>query len=80
MDACLLSDRVCGPDFACAFHEDWSKVRKDLVSLLETRTISEAAIEVSKSGLLRKSPHQSASVEDFRDDDEDDEHAIPSPA
>ncbi len=80
MDACLLGDKVCGPDEACAFHEDWSKVRKDLVSLLETRTIFEAAAEISRNGALRKSPQIETQSAEIRDDDKDDEHAIPSPA
>lgn len=80
MDECLLGNRVCSPESACAFHEDWSKVRKDLVSLLETRTIFEAATEISKGGWLRNSPRNFHAVEENRDDQKDDEHAIPSPA
>src|SRR6266508_5986603 len=48
MDTCILGNKDCAPESACAFHEDWQRVRKDLVSLLETRTISEAAAEVFK--------------------------------
>lgn len=66
LDACLLSDRVCGPDPACAFHDEWSRVRQDLVSLLETRTIYEAAAEISKTGPVRKYPQTEASVEEIR--------------
>jgi Rrf2 family protein len=80
MDTCLLGDRVCGPDSACAFHDDWSKVRTDLVSLLETRTILEAAAEISKTGQLRKTSQAETRVEENRNDENDDEHAIPSPA
>jgi Rrf2 family protein len=80
MDACFLGDKVCSPDEACAFHDDWSKVRRDLVSLLETRTILEAAAEISKQGRLRKSPQTAPWIEENRDYEKDDEHAIPSPA
>lgn len=80
MDTCILGNKDCAPDSSCAFHDDWSRVRKDLVSLLETRTISEAAAEISRPGVLRKSPHNEARFEEIRHDDKDDEHAIPSPA
>ena len=80
MDTCLLGNRVCGPESRCAFQEDWQKVRKDLVSLLETRTISEAATEISRNGSLRNSPQVFSATEENPDDEKDDEHAIPSPA
>ena len=80
MDTCILGNKQCGPESACAFHNDWSRVREDLVSLLETRTIQEAATEISKKDRLRKSPQTAGRVEENRDDEKDDEHAIPSPA
>src|SRR5215467_2059921 len=73
MDACLLGDKVCSPDEACAFHDDWSKLRKDLVALLETQTIFEAAAEISKNGRLRKSPQIKSAVEENCDNEKDDE-------
>lgn len=79
MDACLLGDKVCGPDFACAFHEDWSRVRKDLLSLLETRTIYDAAVEISKTSRVRKYPQTAPALAEFRSHEKDDEHAIPCP-
>lgn len=80
MDTCILGNTVCGPESSCAFHEDWSRVRKDLVSLLETRTIYEAAEEISKNGQLRKYPRDIAQIEEIPDDQKDYENAIPSPA
>lgn len=80
MDECLLGNRICAPESSCAFHEDWQKVRKDLVSLLETRTISEAAAEISKGISLRNSPQDFSGAEEIRDDEKDQEHANPSPA
>lgn len=80
MDTCILGNKDCAPESSCAFHEDWSKVRKDLVSLLETRTISEAAAEISKGGRLGKYPQESRRAEENPEDGKDDEHAIPSPA
>lgn len=80
MDECLLGNRVCAPESSCAFHEEWSKVRKDLVSLLETRTIFEAATEIAKGGRLGKSPQEDSGIEENCDDEKDQEDAIPSPA
>lgn len=51
MDTCLLGNKICTPESSCAFHADWQKVRGELVGLLETRTISEAAAEVAKPEL-----------------------------
>ena len=80
MDECLLRNRVCAPESSCAFHEDWAKVRKDLVSLLETRTIFEAATEISKGISLRNVTQDFSDAVKIRDDDKDQENAIPSPA
>ena len=80
MDQCLLRDEICDPESPCAFHDEWQKVRTDLLSLLETRTIFDAAAELSKNGLLRRSPQVGAAGEENCDDRKDDEHAIPSPA
>lgn len=49
MDQCLFGNKVCTPDSSCVFHDEWQKVRNDLVSLLETRTIFDAANEISGS-------------------------------
>ena len=80
MDMCILGDKVCGPEHSCAFHEDWQRVREGLVSLLETRTISEAAAEISKPRPLGNSPHIAAAVEENRNGWKDEDNAIPSPA
>jgi len=80
MDTCILGNRDCVPEASCAFHEDWSKVRTDVVSLLETRMISEAAAEISKGSPLRKNSRETGHVEEIPDDEKDYEHAIPSPA
>ncbi|MFY9610200.1 MAG: Rrf2 family transcriptional regulator [Blastocatellia bacterium] len=47
VDACILGCGQCDPESSCALHEDWQKVRKDLVGLLQTKTISEVAASVS---------------------------------
>jgi len=61
MDACILGNKVCSPDAACAFHDDWQRVRKQLVALLETRTISEAAAEISRPRGIGNSPQNGRS-------------------
>lgn len=49
MDMCILRNVVCTPDCSCAFHDDWQKVREEIVELLQQRTIAEAAAEISRS-------------------------------
>lgn len=48
MDTCILGNKVCSPESSCAFHDDWQTVRKQLVTLLQNRTIAEAAAEISR--------------------------------
>ncbi len=48
MDMCLLGNKVCAPESSCAFHDDWQRVQKEIVALLQQRTIAEAAAEISK--------------------------------
>ena len=79
MDTCILGNKVCTPEAACAFHDDWQRVRKDLVGLLETRTISEAAAEISRRR-LGNCPQPGVSNAEIPDDEKDEEHVIPSPA
>ena len=80
LDTCILENRVCGQESTCAFHEDWSRVRQDLVSLLETRTIFEAVASISKNSRVRKTSQSNAPVEEIREAEKDDEHAVPSRA
>jgi Rrf2 family protein len=81
VDQCLLGNRVCSPDSSsCVFHDEWQKVRTDLVSLLETRTIFDAATEISRSRSLRRSTQEGTSAEENCDDGKDHEDAIPSSA
>jgi Rrf2 family iron-sulfur cluster assembly transcriptional regulator len=80
MDMCILGNQVCTPESSCAFHEDWQRVRKELVSLLETRTISEAAAEVSKGLSLGNSPQNAVGAEENNNPWNEDDHVIPSPA
>ena len=48
LDMCILGNKVCSPESSCAFHDDWQKVQKEIVALLQERTIAEAAAEISK--------------------------------
>src|SRR5262245_52059165 len=79
MDTCILGNKVCSPESSCAFHDDWQRVRKELVALLETRTISEAAAEISRPA-TGNSPQGGQVSAEFHHDDEEEEHVIPSPA
>lgn len=74
MDTCLLGNRVCNPESACAFHEDWQRLSAELVNLLHTKTISEAAESISQRTTDQEKRLQEKS--DWKDED----HAIPSPA
>jgi len=44
VDACILGCGQCDPESSCALHDDWQRVRRDLLNLLQTKTISELAI------------------------------------
>src|SRR5262252_7346548 len=80
MDTCILGNKVCSPEAACAFHDDWQKLRKELIAMLETRTISEAAAEIKRPRDLRNSPQMPTGAAENHDDERGDEDAIPSPA
>jgi len=43
VDACVLGCGQCNPESSCALHDDWEKVRKSLLSLLQTKTVAEVA-------------------------------------
>jgi len=74
MDQCLLGVKACTPDSSCVFHDEWQKVREELVSLLETRTIFDAATEISRSSSLRRYPQEGHATEENCDDGKDHEH------
>ena len=59
LDMCILGNKVCSPESSCAFHDDWQRVQKELVALLQTRTIAEAAAEISKPRELENSSQES---------------------
>ena len=80
MDTCILGNKVCSPESSCAFHDDWQRVRKELVALLQNRTIAEAAAEISKPGRLGNSSQTGEAVGKNHDGWEDEDNAIPSPA
>jgi Rrf2 family protein len=47
LDMCILGHAQCGYESLCALHEDWQKLRSDLVRLLKGKTISEVAASTS---------------------------------
>ena len=47
LDVCILGQGQCNHEPLCALHEDWQRVRRDLVGLLQSKTISEVAASTS---------------------------------
>jgi Rrf2 family protein len=78
MDTCILGNKACTPDSACAFHDDWQKVRKELVALLETRTISEAAAEISRPRGMGNTPQTGPFNAQIHEPTDEDDH-VPNP-
>jgi Rrf2 family protein len=78
MDTCILGNKVCSPESACAFHDDWQRLRKELMALLETRTISEAAAEIRRPGEVRNSSQGLSSAAENHRPLDDEEH-VPNP-
>lgn len=74
MDLCILGHKLCSPESSCAFHNDWEKVQKELVALLQNRTIAEAASDILKPrGLVYGSQTEPQLAEncDYNKDDND---------
>jgi Rrf2 family protein len=44
LDSCILGHGGCNPEAACPLHEDWQKLRQELVGLLQSKTISQLAV------------------------------------
>lgn len=79
MDMCILGNKFCSPESSCAFHDDWQRVRKELVALLQNRTIAEAAAEISKPRRLGNNSQSGEAVGKNHDVWKDEDNAIPSP-
>jgi Rrf2 family protein len=53
LDACILGHGQCKHEGSCALHEDWTRLRKELVRMLQSKTIAEiAASSYSQCGEL----------------------------
>ena len=50
IDACILGHGVCTPACGCSLHDDWQKIRHELVEMLQTKTIFEIARQTRRSG------------------------------
>ena len=46
LDACILGHGLCKQEGSCALHDDWQRIRKDFVQLLQDKTIAEIATSV----------------------------------
>lgn len=80
MDACILGNKVCSSESSCASHDDWQRFRKELVGLLQNRTIAEAAARVSQPRSLGKSSQTEGEVGEYDELRKDEEHANWNPA
>jgi Rrf2 family protein len=80
MDMCILGNKVCSPESSCAFDDDWQRVRKELVALLQNRTIAEAAAEISKPRRLGNSSQTLDEAGENKELWEDEEHGNWNPA
>lgn len=47
LDSCILGQGQCNHESSCPLHDDWQRVRNELVGLMQTKTISEVAASVS---------------------------------
>jgi Rrf2 family protein len=47
LDGCILGQGQCHHESSCALHEDWQRVRRELLRLLQSKTISEVAASTS---------------------------------
>ena len=79
MDMCIFGNKICSAESSCAFHDDWQRLRTTLVALLETRTISEAAGEISKARMGNNS-QIGVAIGKNHDAWKDEDNGIPSPA
>jgi len=80
MDMCILGNRACGPESSCAFHDDWQNIRKDMVALLEKRTIAEAAADITKPRGLGNNSQIGSEAGEYDEAGKDQEHASWNPA
>ena len=80
LDVCILGSKVCSPESSCAFHEDWQRVRKELVALLQARTIAEAAAEISTPRRLGNSAQTGDQGGEYSEAGKKDEQANWNPA
>ena len=78
MDMCILGNKICGPECSCAFHDDWQRVRQEIVALLQERTIAEAAAEIVKPR-LGNSPQIPEAAGENAEPWRGDDYVIPSP-
>ena len=80
MDVCILGNKVCSAESSCVFHDDWQRVRKELVALLQNRTIAEAAADITKPRTLGNSSQIEVERGEYGDAGKDEEHANWNPA
>jgi Rrf2 family protein len=52
LDGCILGRGMCNNEISCALHEEWQRLRKEIVRMLQSKTISEIASAPSASERL----------------------------
>jgi Rrf2 family protein len=55
LDGCILGAGHCNQEISCALHEDWQRLRKEIVRMLQSKTISDIA--------SAPSPHRPVNME-----------------
>jgi Rrf2 family protein len=60
LDGCILGKAACNPDQPCVLHEDWRRVRKELVALLQSKTIEQIADATKKRVSNDREPDEAA--------------------
>lgn len=52
LDHCILGRGQCNGEASCALHEDWQRVRKELVHLLQSKTIAEVIASAPRPSVV----------------------------
>jgi len=52
LDGCILGRGQCNQVASCALHEDWARLRREIVGMLQSKTISEIAATSSIGAAL----------------------------
>lgn len=68
LDACILGRGQCNHEKSCSLHDDWQKVKNELVQLMQTKTISEIAASMANDASRPASNAESLSERTYVDE------------